>query len=506
MAYPSHIEDTLNALRERFALLADLGSAESLLMWDRQTYMPPAAADSRGHQSAALEGVVHEKLTDPRVGEWLARLEQAELSGDDEALVSLCRRAFDQSCKLPPHFVEKYAEARSHAQQAWLDARARNDYDVFEPALRRLVDMLRERAELLGYEQHPYDALHDEYEVGSTAARVRDLFEQVKEPLVALLGRIERAGRSGRDELLTRDYDPARQNEFALEAVALMGFDLEGGRLDTTVHPFCQGVGRGDVRITTRYLRNFLSAGIFAALHEAGHGVYEQGLPAQWSRGPLGEAVSLGVHESQSRLWENLIGRSLPYWRGAFPRLRQLFPEALSKVGVDKFYRAVNAVKPSLIRVEADEVTYNLHIIARFELELGLLDGSLDTRELREAWAEKYRELLGIEVPDDIHGCLQDVHWSHGLVGYFPTYSLGNLMSVQIFEAMSRSVGGADELIERGEFGPILEWLRENIYRFGSRYRPDELLRRATGSGLDAAPYLRYLERKFTPLYDGVGA
>ena len=497
MPYPTDVADDLNALRKRFTLLTDLVQVGGLLGWDEQTQLPPAATEARGRQTAALESVLHEKLTDRRVGEWLARLEDAQLEPLDTRLVQLCRRRFDRAVKLPATLVEELATQRSKSQGAWLRARRQNDFRQFEPHLRRMFELAREQAELLGYEDHPYDALHDDYEPGSSAKRVRGLFDRLRPELVELAR--SAAGGDDQDALLYREFDVARQEEFVRAEAARFGFDFDRGRLDPSVHPFAEGVDPTDVRITTRYRRDFLSSALFATLHETGHGLYEQGLDLELARTPVGAAVSLGVHESQSRLWENLVGRSLPFWRGAYPRLQKLFP-ALGGVALEEFYRAVNCVKPSLIRVEADEVTYNLHVIARFELELAMLEGELSTADLPEAWNAKYDELLGIEPSDDLLGCLQDVHWSVGLIGYFPTYTLGNVMSVQIFEAARRSIPDLDERIEAGDHAPLLAWLRENIHRQGSKYQPDELLERVTGSRLDAAPYLRYLSNKFENL------
>ena len=497
MPYPTDLAEALGALRKRFTLLSDLDQVGGLLGWDEQTQMPAAASEARGRQSAALEAVLHEKLTDPAVGEWLARLEDAQLEPLDATLVKLCRRRYDRAVKLPAELVEELATQRSKSQEAWLRARRENDFSLFQPHLATMIELTRRQADLLGYEEHPYDALHDDYEPGSSARRVRELFDRLRPELVELARAA--AGDDDQDAVLYREFDIARQQEFVRAEAARFGFDFERGRLDPSVHPFAEGIDPSDVRITTRFRRDYLASALFATLHETGHGLYEQGLDPEHARTPLGKAVSLGIHESQSRLWENLVGRSLPFWRGAYPRLQALFP-ALDGVSLEDFYRAVNTVKPSFIRVEADEVTYNLHVIARFELELAMLEGSLSTSDLPEAWNAKYRELLDIEPPDDLLGCLQDVHWSVGLIGYFPTYTLGNVMSVQIFEAAKRSIPDLHELIEAGDHRPLLDWLRTNIHRQGSRYEPDELLERVTGSRLDATPYLRYLRSKFENL------
>ncbi|MEX2534060.1 MAG: carboxypeptidase M32 [Trueperaceae bacterium] len=503
MPYPSKVAEDLAALRRRFALLDDLSQIGGLLSWDQHTYMPSGAAESRGRHSAALESVLHEKLSDPAVGKWLSHLEDAELEGDDAAMVRLCRRRFKRAVCLPAELVEALATGRSRAQEAWLGARRDNDFASFAPHLQWMFELSREQAELIGYVDHPYDALHEEYEPGSSSKRVRELFAQLRPALVDLVKRA--AGEEQQDAVLYGEFDVAKQEEFLREAVARFGFDFRRGRLDPTVHPFAEGVDRTDVRITTRYSREYLARSLFATFHEAGHGLYEQGLPSELSHGPVGESVSLGVHESQSRMWENLVGRSLPFWRGEYPRLQKYFP-ALDGIDLEKFHRAVNCVKPSFIRVEADEVTYNLHVIARFELEVAMLDGSLVAADLPEAWNSSYRDLLDIEPPDYLLGCLQDVHWSVGLIGYFPTYTLGNLMSVQLFDAARGAMPDLDLRIEAGDHGALLDWLRRNIHRQGSRFGPDELLERVTGSPLDAAPYLRYLTNKFEGLRQPAGS
>lgn len=497
MPYPSKVAEDLAHLKRRFALLADLYQTGGLLAWDRHTYMPAAAGAARGRQSSTLDSLSHEKLSDPRVGDWLSRLEDAELSPEDEALTRLCRRKHSRATRLTAGLVENLADTRSQAQEAWLEARRQNEFTPFAAPLQRMFDLNREQAEQLGYQEHPYDALHDDYEEGSSTARLRRLFDELGPALTRLLEQIEGRAAGGDDSVLHGRFDERRQEEFVIGEVERFGYDFQRGRLDGTVHPFAQAMSRDDVRITTRFRRDYLSTGVFATFHEAGHGLYEQGVSEELDRNPVGASVSLGVHESQSRLWENLVGRSLPFWRGAYPRLRALFPDELGDVEVAEFHRAVNCVKSSFIRVEADEVTYNLHVIARFELELALLEGSLAASELPEAWNESYRRLLNITPPDPLQGCLQDVHWSLGLIGYFPTYALGNLMSVQLFEAVRSDLPDLLGQIESGDFRALLAWLRERIHRQGSRYLPDELLRRATGSALDVEPYLRYLNGKY---------
>lgn len=500
---PTTASEALTELLRRFEVLADLRQVSSLLSWDQNTYMPAGAAAARGQQLATLSELAHGRLTDPAVGDLIARVEdEGHPEGSVEAaMVRNARRSYDQATKLPTEFVASFAKLRSESQAAWVEARAANDFASFAPLLGRMFAMSREEAEYLGYEEHPYDALHDLYEAGSSAARLRSVFEPLRDETVALLRDIRERGSELDDELLHERWDEEVQEQFAVEVVKGFGYDFRHGRLDRTVHPFAQGIDRSDVRITTRYNPDYLSTALFGTLHEAGHGMYEQGIAERYARTPLGEAASLGVHESQSRLWENLVGRSYAFWQGAYPRLQELFPQQLGATPLDDFYAAVNVVRPSLIRVEADEVTYNLHVMVRFELEHALLEGSLEVRDLPEAWNERYRDYLGITPPDDARGCLQDVHWSFGLVGYFPTYALGNLMSVQLYEAAREALPDLEEKIRVGDFADLHGWMREHVHRHGARFEPDELLRRATGSGLDAAPYVRYLNRKYRALY-----
>ncbi|MEJ2666865.1 MAG: carboxypeptidase M32 [Deinococcales bacterium] len=496
-------ETAFRALLDHMAVTSDLSQTMAVLSWDENTYMPDGAAEARGRQMATLATVIHERLADPALAELVARLEDAGLPEDsvEAATVRQARRAVDHASKLPASLVEALSMHGARARSVWARARQESDFTSFAPELARMFELKREEAEVLGYQDHPYDALHDLHEPGSTAARVRDVFVPLRRELTTLVAEIRDAGSQIDDALLRQSFDEAAQERFALDTVTAFGYDLEHGRLDRTVHPFATSLSKYDVRITTRYQRHYLNTALFGTMHEAGHGLYEQGVADEYYRTPLEDTASLGVHESQSRLWENLVGRSRAFWEGAFPRLQRTFPEQLGTVALDPFYAAINRVRPSFIRVEADEVTYNLHIILRFELELALLDGSLSVADLPEAWNHAMQEMLGITPPDDAAGVLQDVHWSIGLIGYFPTYSLGNLISVQLFDAAVAAHPHIPADIRAGRFGTLLRWLRENVHRHGARYLPEELLERATGSGLDAGPYLRYLKAKYGELY-----
>ena len=489
-----------------------LNSCAAVLGWDQQTYMPRNGAGLRGEQMALLASLSHQKFTDPKVGELLAAVEGSDLVADPvadaAANVRELRRAYDRATKLPQSLVEELARVTTQAQQAWEQARKANDFPTFRPWLEKVVELKRQEAQAVLAAKplaasHLYNALIEEYEPGTTVAELKELFAGLTRELAPLVRAIAEAPRKPDRSLLERDFPVDRQKVFAEAAAAAFGFDFHAGRLDTTAHPFCSGFGPGDCRITTRYNPRFFSEAFFGVLHETGHALYEQNLPSEHFGTPLGVACSFGIHESQSRLWENQVGRGRPFWEHFFPRLKQTFPAALSDVTLDAFASAVNDVRPSLIRVEADEATYNLHVALRFELELALLSGNLTVAELPGAWNERFKALLGLDVPDDARGCLQDIHWSFGGIGYFPTYTLGNLYAAQLMAAARRDLGG-DELnsdFRRGEYGRLKTWLTTNIHRHGQRFRAGELCRRATGEPLGPKPFLSYLHEKFGPLY-----
>jgi carboxypeptidase Taq len=482
-----------------------LGSCGSVLAWDERTYMPRQGAALRAEQMALLARLTHAMLTAPEVGDLLAAVEGAPLVRDAESVPAVnvreIRRAYDRAVKLPKELVEELARVTTHAQQVWQQARQANDFAMFRPWLERVVALKRQEAEAVGYRAAPYDALLDEYEPGATAAEVTRVFAALRSELVPLIAAIASSGRTARRDLLERSYPVERQQVFGQAAAAAIGFDFNAGRLDVTTHPFCSGIGPGDCRITTRYNPRHFNEAFFGILHEAGHGIYEQGLDPEHSGTPMGMAVSLGIHESQSRLWENQVGRGRPFWEHFFPRARQVFLDALSDVGLDDFLFAVNEARPSYIRVEADEATYNLHIILRFELEQALMAGDLQAADVPGAWDEKFHRLVGLVPPTPAQGCLQDIHWSGGGIGYFPTYTLGNLYAAQLMEQARRDLGDLDADFRQGQFGRLKGWLNEKVHRPGQRYRPAELCRRVTGRPLDHQPLLAYLRGKYAPLY-----
>ncbi len=486
--------------------IAILNSVESLLGWDERTKLPPAGGDYRAEQISYLAGVIHKKLTAPKVGEWLAELADTPLAADHHndigANIINLKRDYDRKTKLPQALVEELAKLSVLGQQLWVEARKANDFGRFRPLLERTIELKRQEAAAIGYEKEPYDALLDEFEPGAKTTEVAHALAGLRDQLVPLVAEIAASSRRPNFDALKGHYPTDLQEEFGKRCAAAIGFDFNQGRLDTTNHPFCAGMGPYDVRLTTRYDVETLAGSLFSTLHEAGHGIYDQGLRKEHYGLPTGEAVSLGIHESQSRMWENLVGRSHAFWEFFFPIAQQTFSKSLSHVSIDDFYFAINDVRPSLIRTESDEVTYNLHILIRFELELALVNDKLAVVDLPEAWHAKYREYLGIQSPTDSDGVLQDVHWSSGAFGYFPTYSLGNLYAAQFFEKAQQDLGDVHEMFARGEFSPLREWLRTNIHEHGRRYPAADLARRVTGQPLSHDALMRHLRHKFGPLYD----
>ncbi|THB71456.1 MAG: carboxypeptidase M32 [Desulfovibrio sp.] len=483
-----------------------LASTAALLGWDQSTMIPPAGHGHRAEQLSLLSGLIHERLVNPRREEWLARVEGSGLTKDlhsaEAANIREWRRSFDRAVKLPTRLAVELAKAASLAQAAWEKARPENDWHTFLPHVETLFRLKREEAEAVGYEHEPYDALLDVYEPGETAASLAPLFSALGRSLAALLEQIIAANQSDLDRgKLMQGHDSQAQEALVREIVRDLGFDFSSGRLDISAHPFSTTIGPGDARITVRYQKADLVDGLFGAIHETGHALYEMGLPTEHWGSPAGESVSLGVHESQSRLWENFVGRSQGFVRYLLPLVKTHLPGTDSATHRE-LYRAVNVVSPSLIRTEADEVTYNLHVILRFELETALLRGDLAVKDLPGAWDEKMQHYLGITPPDPARGCMQDVHWAAGLIGYFPTYTLGNLYAAHLFAAAQRDLGDLDQALSQGEFLPLLEWLRTNIHAHGMRFSPRELIRRASGEDLNPERLLTYLEAKFAQVYD----
>ncbi|MBC8875503.1 MAG: carboxypeptidase M32 [Planctomycetes bacterium] len=503
------MSDTANTAFEQLCQFsrqtATLQSIEELLGWDERTMLPPSGGEFRAEQITCLSGLVHRRRTDPQVGRWLEELVDSPLAADPHsdtgATIRQIKRGYEKHIKLPQSLVEELARTAVLGQQAWTEARKNDNFASFQPLLERTYELKRRQAEAIGYATNPYDALLDDYEPDAKTADVQEVLTGLREQLAPFVAAIADSGRQANVEILRRNYPIDVQEAFGKQVAAAIGFDFQRGRLDVTHHPFCAGLGPDDCRITTRYdERNFPSA-FFGILHEAGHGLYEQGLRKDQFGLPPGCYVSLGIHESQSRMWENAVGRSHAFWQYVFPQARKSFPGALPDVTLDEFYFAINDVRPSLIRVEADEATYNLHIVIRFELEQALLAGDLAVADLPGAWNDKYRDYLGIEPPHDADGVLQDIHWSAGLVGYFPTYSLGNLYAAQFFAQADLDLGDLDGQLARGEFAPLREWLCQKIHRQGECYTPSELVQRITGRPLSHEPLMDYLRGKLEPLY-----
>ncbi|MGH7231401.1 MAG: carboxypeptidase M32 [Nitrospiraceae bacterium] len=503
---------TLEPLASRLLDVYHLNSVASVLSWDQETYMPPGGGHARAEQLATLQALAHDRLVSPDIERLLAQWvdpvtgQAIDVPGDpwDESSRALLRevwRDFSRAKKLPSAFVKRLGRECSLAQQVWTDAKKKSDFRMFLPNLRTVVSLKQEETQYLGYTDSPYDALLDTYEPGATASSLAPLFHALKLRIVPLLQRVMTAPVSIDDSVLFRSYDSSRQLEFSRLVLTAMGYDFDRGRLDLSAHPFTTSFHPTDVRITTRVYERELPACLFSCIHEGGHGLYDQGLNPDRYGTPLGEALSLGIHESQSRLWENCIARSLPFWRCFYPLLRQCFPEQLADVELQAFYAAVNRVKPSFIRVEADELTYNLHIMLRFEIEQDLIEGRARVEDLPNVWNDKMRSYLGIVPTTDAEGVLQDVHWSLGAIGYFPTYTLGNLYAVQFYDQALKEISDLNGEIETGRLSVLKRWLNHKIHRWGRTFPADHLVQRLTGTPLSPEPFLAYLEEKFGALY-----
>jgi carboxypeptidase Taq len=488
--------DALADLRSRLEDMHGLDALTLLLAWDQRTMMPTGGAATRGRHMGLLQRLAHEMLISPELGRLLEEAQRLELDpdSDDAGLLRLARRTYEKAVRVPPELTAEMAQAAAEATPVWVEAKETSNFELFLPKLERNVELRRRYVECFEPREEPYDILLDEFEPEMETAEVRRIFEEIKPELVALA--TARREDEIDDSFLSGDYPVDRQEALARELVELFGTRPKTWRIDPTAHPFAAGAGRDDIRITTHYYPDNLDS-LFATIHEYGHGLYEHQIPASLDALPIGTGASLGLHESQSRLWENLVGRGEPFWRFFYPRLQERFPEALGRVERERFVAAINKVQPSLIRIQADEVTYGLHVMLRFELEQDIVNGRVELRDLPQIWNEKMWDYLGVEVPDDAHGVLQDMHWASGLIGYFATYLLGTVMSVQIWEAAAADIGDLDEPIERGDFAPLREWLGEHVHAHGRKFTPQETLRRATGSTIDAKPYLAYLRRKY---------
>jgi carboxypeptidase Taq len=498
------MEEKMQQLRNILAEISDLNNASSLLGWDQQTYMPPGGAEGRGNQLALLGRLAHERGTSPELGKLLEELKPYAASldpdSDDARLLKVTSRDYDKAIRVPSRYIVEFAQVTTLAQQVWLEARKNSDFSVFQPHLEKIVALRQEYAGFFPGFDHPYDALLDDFEPGMKAADVKVIFEGLRPKQVELIKAIA-AKPQVEDVFLHQSFDETRQWSFGEEVITSFGYDWKRGRQDKAAHPFTTGFGINDVRITTRVDPNFLNAMIFSSMHECGHALYDQGMARELDRTGLEKGASLAVHESQSRLWENLVGRSLPFWEHFYPRLKKVFPQ-LAEVPLEKFYTGINKVQPSFIRVEADEATYNLHIMLRLEIEMALLEGKVAVKDLPALWNAKMQEYLGVTPPDDARGVLQDVHWSGGIIGYFPTYVLGNLVSAQLWEKINQDIPDLNDQIRAGKFEALLAWLREKIHRHGAKFEPQELVQKVTGSRIDPSAYVRYLTKKFGEIYN----
>jgi carboxypeptidase Taq len=496
-------EDKLADLRRRLLEISDLSAASSVLNWDQATYMPKGGATARGRQGATLQRLAHEKFVDPALGRLIDALapKTASLSENDAALVRVVQRNFTKAIKVPAAYVARASALGAASYDAWTRARPANDFAAMVPFLQQLLDVSREYAEFFAPYEHIADPFIDDAEEGMTTAAVQKLFKALRRELLPLVRAIAEQAPAD-DRCLRQTFGEPAQLAFGLRVAQRMGYDLDRGRLDKTHHPFCTRFSAGDIRITTRVREDDLGDALFSTLHEAGHGMYEQGVSATFDGTPLGHGVSAGVHESQSRLWENVVGRSHGFWEHYFPQLQHSFPDQFAGVALDTFYRAINKVERSLIRTDADEVTYNLHIMLRFGLELDMLEGRLRIKDLPEAWRAAMKSDLGVTPPDDRDGCLQDVHWyGGGIGGAFQSYTIGNILAAQFYDAAVQVHPDIPREIANGTFAVLHGWLVDNIYRHGCKYRPDALVQQATGSPMRMEPYVAYLRGKYGELY-----
>lgn len=498
------MSEKFEKLKTLVAEVSDLNAAQAVLGWDQQTYMPPDGAEARGHQLATLGSLTHQKFTSPEIGQLIedvkAELGDTDSDSDDARYLKVLKKDYDEATKVPAEYVAKFAKLTAQAHESWAKAREASDFSLFQTDLEEIVTMLKEYVSFFPPADHPYDTLLDQYEPGMKTAEVQEIFSRLREKQVELLKAIADSPQVD-DSFMHVNYPEKQQWDFGMEVATKFGYDWNRGRQDKSVHPFTTSFGINDVRITTRFMEDFLPSALFGTMHEAGHGLYELGVNQAYERTPLNGGASLGVHESQSRMWENLVGRSIPFWDHFYPRLQEIFPSQLGNVDVKSFYRGINKVEPSLIRVEADEATYNMHIMLRLELEIAMIEGSVDVKDLPALWNSKMEEYLGITPPNDAEGVLQDIHWSFGGLGYFSTYALGNLISVQLWEKINVAIPDLDEQFRQGKFDALLSWLRENVHAHGRKYEPQELVKKVTGSKITPEPYLRYLEGKYSDIY-----
>jgi len=492
-------------LKSHLSTIHDLNKVSWVLNWDQRTMMPAKGAPVRAEQLATLQRVAHEKFTADETGRMLEDLRAYEASqpydSDEASLIRVARQDYDKARRVPSDLVAEMRRATSLASTAWAEARKKSDFALFLPHLEKVVELKHRYIECFDKTDTPYDVLLDDYEPGMKTAEVKAVFDELKQDLVPLIAAIANSKREIDTACLRGHFPADQQRAFCIKVIEHFGFNADSWRLDPTVHPFASNSCTSDIRLTTRYHEDDFATGLFGSMHECGHGLYENGVSPALERTPLCRGTSLGIHESQSRLWENLVGRSRPFWKFFYPQLQAAFPAQFGNVAAETFYAAINKVQPSLIRVEADEATYNLHIILRFELEQEIIAGQIALKDVPEAWNARMKAYLGVDVPNDAQGVLQDIHWSSGLFGYFPTYSLGNIVSCQIWEKVQAALPNLSEQFERGEFMPLREWLRDHMHCHGRKFTPPELLHRLVGGPINVKPYVQYLQGKYGELY-----
>jgi carboxypeptidase Taq len=498
------MSEKLKRLKELLGEVSDISHAAAVLGWDQQVNIPPKGHEARGQQLATLSKIAHEKSTTHEIGKLIDDLKKefggANPASDEAAMIRVASRSYDKATRVPSDFIAEQAVVSSKAFEAWGEARAKSDFSIFRPHLEKIVELVRKYVSFFPPTEHPYDTLLDDYEPGMKTADVKAIFDGLRPKQVELIKAINSA-KQVKADFLFRKYNEKKMLNFGVEVVTKYGYDWSRGRQDKALHPFEETLSANDVRITTRFEEDNPTAMLFSTMHEAGHGMYEQGVNLAYERTPLESGTSLAVHESQSRMWENLVGRSLPFWEYFFPKFKKTFPKQLDGVSVKTFYKAINKVEPSLIRVNADEATYNLHVMLRLELEIAMLEGRVEIKDLPELWNTKMKEYLGITPPNDAKGVLQDVHWAGGMLGYFSTYALGNLISAQLWEKINEDISGLEDQICKGNFSELLGWLQKNIYQHGQKFEPQTLVEKVTGSKIKSEPYVRYLTKKYSVIY-----
>jgi len=498
------MSEKLNQLKAKLGEVSDINHAASVLGWDQQVNMPPGGGEARGQQLGTLGKIAQEKFIAEEVGRLLDDLKQefagADPVSDEAAMIRVASRNYDKAKRVPPEFVAEQAVVTSKAFEAWVEARGKSDFSIFAPHLEKVLGLVHKYISFFPPADHPYDTLLDDFEPGMKTADVKVIFDSLRPKQVELIKAIT-SSKQVKDDFLHRKYNEKKLWDFGVDVVTQFGYDWSRGRQDKAPHPFETTFSVNDVRITTRFEAENPLATLFSTMHESGHAMYEQGVNPAYERTSLESGTSLAVHESQSRMWENLVGRSLPFWEHFFPTLKKTFSSQLDGVSLKTFYKGINKVAPSLIRVNADEATYNLHIMLRLELEIAMVEGKVKTKDLPELWNTKMKEYLGVIPPNDAKGVLQDIHWSYGSIGYFSTYALGNLVSVQLWEKINKDIRGLDDQIRKGDFSELLGWLRKNIHQHGQKFEPQTLVENVTGSRITSEPYVRYLTKKYSEVY-----